>query len=93
MASIDKGYITCSEITAHGIADNSRGWILYGADSIGKNNITFRIPKFGTRRIDIPPIATHLLSNPDQYLTSVENFFRKSSLDELSQLLSSLNET
>ena len=39
-------------------------------------------------RIDTPAVATHLLVNPDQYLTSIGKFLRKSSLDELPQLFS-----
>lgn len=41
-------------------------------------------------RIDTPPMATHLLSNPENWLTPIGPFLRKSSLDELPQLLSIL---
>jgi O-antigen biosynthesis protein WbqP len=41
-------------------------------------------------RMDTPAVATHLLSNPDEYLTPVGSFLRKSSLDELPQLWSVL---
>jgi O-antigen biosynthesis protein WbqP len=66
----------------------SRGPALYWSDRIGKNNRVFSMPKFRTMRIDTPAVATHLLSNPSQYLTPCGSFLRKSSLDELPQLWS-----
>ncbi len=68
----------------------SRGPVLYWSDRVGVNNTIFRMPKFRTMKIDTPPVATHLLSNPDHYLTPIGKFLRKSSLDELPQLLSIL---
>lgn len=66
----------------------SRGPVLYWSDRVGRNNQIFRMPKFRSMRIGTPAVATHLLSNPDSYLTPVGSFLRKSSLDELPQLLS-----
>lgn len=66
----------------------SKGPALYWSKRIGKNNEIFLMPKFRSMRLDTPQVATHLLANPDQYLTPVGNFIRKTSLDELPQLLS-----
>ncbi len=64
----------------------SKGPVLYWSDRVGRNNVIFRMPKFRTMRIDTPAVATHLLGDPDQWLTSIGKFLRKSSLDELPQL-------
>ena len=66
----------------------STGPILYWSDRIGRNNKIFKMPKFRSMRIDTPAVATHLLANPEQFLTPVGSFLRKSSLDELPQLWS-----
>ncbi len=66
----------------------SRGPVLYWSDRVGKNNVLFKMPKFRTMKADTPAVATHLLTNPDKYLTSTGKFLRKSSLDELPQLFS-----
>jgi O-antigen biosynthesis protein WbqP len=68
----------------------SRGPAIYWSDRVGRNNVIFRMPKFRTMRTDTPAVATHLLGNPDQYLTPIGSFLRKSSLDELPQLWSIL---
>jgi len=68
----------------------SEGSVLYWSDRIGKNNTIFKMPKFRTMSIDTPAVATHLLDDPDQYLTPVGDFLRRSSLDELPQLFSIL---
>ena len=66
----------------------STGPILYWSDRVGRYNKTFKMPKFRTMRVNTPAVATHLLSDPEQFLTPVGSFLRKSSLDELPQLLS-----
>jgi O-antigen biosynthesis protein WbqP len=68
----------------------SKGPIIYWSNRIGRQNKIFRMPKFRTMRVDTPTVATHLLTSPDQYLTPIGSFLRKSSLDELPQLWSIL---
>lgn len=68
----------------------SKGPVLYWSDRVGIDNHIFKMPKFRTMRIDTPAVATHLLKEPDAYLTSIGSFLRKSSLDELPQLWSVL---
>lgn len=68
----------------------SEGPILFKQRRIGKDNKEFKILKFRTMRIDTPNVATHLLENPEQYITSIGKFMRKTSLDELPQLFNIL---
>ena len=68
----------------------SKGHVLHWSDRVGLNNTIFKMPKFRTMKIDTPPVATHLLENPDQFLTKAGKFLRKTSLDELPQLCSIL---
>ena len=69
----------------------SNGPILYWSDRIGRNNAIFKMPKFRSMRLGPPVVATHLLSNPDSFLTPIGSILRKSSLDELPQLWCILN--
>lgn len=64
----------------------SKGPALYWSDRVGRNNVIFSMPKLRTMRVDTPVVATHLLPHPDQCLTPIGGFLRKSSLDELPQL-------
>lgn len=66
----------------------SKGSVLYWSDRIGRNNQIFSMPKFRSMKTDTPIVATHLLDDPDQYLTSIGKFMRRTSLDELPQLWS-----
>lgn len=68
----------------------SPGPALYWSDRVGAHNRIFRMPKFRTMRIGTPAVATHLLSDPDAWLTPIGGFLRRSSLDELPQLWSIL---
>lgn len=64
----------------------SPGPILFWSSRVGRYNQLFKMPKFRSMRIDTPSVATHLLHNPDRWLTPIGSFLRKSSLDELPQL-------
>ncbi len=66
----------------------SRGSILYWSDRVGRHNAIFKMPKFRSMQVGTPAVATHLLNDPDTYLTPVGSLLRKSSLDELPQLWS-----
>lgn len=66
----------------------SPGPVLYWSSRIGRRNQLFQMPKFRTMKVGTPAVATHLLSDPDRYLTPIGSFLRKSSLDELPQLWS-----
>jgi len=68
----------------------SPGPALYWSDRVGRHNRIFKMPKFRSMRTDTPAVATHLLQNPEQWLTPIGSFLRKSSLDELPQLWSIL---
>ena len=68
----------------------SPGPVLYWSDRVGRLNRIFKMPKFRSMRVGTPAVATHLLSNPEAYLTPIGSFLRKSSLDELPQLWSIL---
>jgi len=68
----------------------SKGSALYWSDRVGSNNKIFKMPKFRSMLVDTPTVATHLLDNPDAYLSPIGDFLRRSSLDELPQLFSVL---
>lgn len=68
----------------------SPGPTLYWSSRVGRHNRLFMMPKFRSMRIETPAVATHLLQNPDQWLTPIGSLLRKSSLDEMPQLWSIL---
>lgn len=72
------------------VRSTSPGPALYWSDRVGRGNRLFRMPKFRSMRVDTPALATHLLTNPQAYITPVGAFLRKTSLDELPQLWSIL---
>ncbi len=70
---------------------DSKGPILFKQKRIGIYKCHFNILKFRTMRIDTPKdTPTHLLEEPDQYITKVGKFLRKTSLDELPQIINIL---
>lgn len=77
-------------IVALAVKFTSPGPMLFKQRRIGKDNVEFEIYKFRTMRIDTPNVPTHLLENPEQWITPVGKFLRKTSLDELPQLFNIL---
>ncbi len=75
--------ITCLYIL---IKVTSKGPAVYWSDRIGKNNKIFKMAKFRSMRIETPELATHLLNDPEQWVTPIGKVMRKTSLDELPQL-------
>lgn len=68
----------------------SKGPILNWSDRLGRGNRLFKMPKFRTMRVGTPQVASHLLADPNAWLTPIGGFLRRSSLDELPQLWSIL---
>tara|TARA_B100001758_G_C18293844_1_gene548514 strand:+ start:77 stop:661 length:585 start_codon:yes stop_codon:yes gene_type:complete len=66
----------------------SSGPALYWSIRIGKDEHKFSMPKFRTMKEDTPAVATHLLGNIEDHLTSFGRLLRKTSLDEVPQLYS-----
>ncbi|HGV8439220.1 TPA: sugar transferase [Enterococcus faecium] len=70
---------------------DSKGPVIFKQKRVGKNKTLFYIYKFRTMKVDTPKeTPTHLLSNPDFFITRVGKFLRKTSLDELPQLFNIL---
>ena len=68
----------------------SFGPVLYWSDRVGQGNVIFKMPKFRTMQINTPVMATHKMTNPNEFLTPIGGFLRRNSLDELPQLFSIL---
>ena len=68
----------------------SKGPALYWSERVGLDNSIYKMPKFRTMKIDTPQVATHLMSNPEKFLSPIGGFLRQTSLDEIPQLLSIL---
>ena len=65
----------------------SKGPVFFKQERIGKDNINFMIYKFRSMRTDTPDVPTHLLDDPEIFITKVGKFLRKTSLDELPQFI------
>jgi len=70
------------------ISLTSKGPVLHWSNRVGLKGVVFKMPKFRSMREDTPPLATHLIPNPDEFITPIGGFFRRTSLDELPQLYS-----
>ena len=68
----------------------SEGPVLHWSDRVGHGNRVFKMPKFRSMRTNAPQVATHLLREPEAYLTPIGGFLRRNSLDELPQFYSVL---
>ena len=69
---------------------DSPGPAIHWSRRVGRFNQIFRMPKFRTMRTDAPDVATHLLADPQAWITPLGRFLRRASLDELPQLWSVL---
>ncbi len=77
-------------VLAAAVRLDSPGPALHWSRRVGHHSSEFRMPKFRTMRIGAPDVATHLFPDPDQWITPLGRFMRRTSLDELPQLWSVL---
>ena len=68
----------------------STGPALYWSNRVGRDNVLFSMPKFRTMKTDTPAVATHLLGDPESHLTPIGRVLRRTSIDELPQLVAIL---
>ena len=73
-------------IVSIAIVIDDPGPIIFKQKRVGKNKKLFWLHKFRSMKVKTPDIPTHLLENPEQYITRVGKFLRKTSLDELPQV-------
>lgn len=73
---------------------DSKGPVFFKQKRVGKNKKLFGIYKFSTMYTDTPPseMPTHLLNDPDRFITKAGHFLRKTSLDELPQIINIIKE-
>lgn len=78
-------------IIAIAIKIDSRGPVFFKQKRVGMGKVNFNIVKFRTMKIDTPKnVPTHMLENPEQMITGFGKFLRKTSLDELPQIINIL---
>jgi len=65
----------------------SPGPVLFHSERVGRNNKRFMMIKFRSMRIDTPQVATHLMTAPALYLTPIGGLLRRTSIDEIPQLI------
>ena len=75
-------------LVAIAVRVTSSGPVLYWSERIGRDNRPFQMPKFRSMRVGTPALASHLLEHPERWLTPVGALLRKTSLDELPQIMS-----
>lgn len=74
-------------IIAIAIKIDDPGPVLFKQKRVGIHKTYFNLYKFRSMKVNTPDVPTHLLTNPEQYISRVGQFLRKSSLDELPQLI------
>ena len=67
------------------------GPAIFKQKRVGKDKKLFKLYKFRSMKMNTPELPTHLLKNPEQYISKVGKFIRKTSIDELPQLFNILN--
>lgn len=77
-------------LLALAVRATSPGPAIHWSKRVGRGNVLFLMPKFRTMRIDTPQVATHLMAEPERWLTPIGGILRRTSLDELPQLISVL---
>ncbi len=77
-------------LVATAVRLTSPGPALFHTERIGRNNTRFRMLKFRSMRTDTPQVATHLMKDPALFLTPIGGVLRKTSIDEIPQLLNVL---
>jgi O-antigen biosynthesis protein WbqP len=78
-------------VVAVAIKIDDPGPVFFKQKRVGINKTYFNLYKFRSMKLNTPDIPTHLLENPDQYIIKIGKFIRKTSIDELPQLLNILS--
>ena len=77
-------------VTAILLKANSSSSVIHWSTRVGRDNKTFKMPKFRSMRVGTPAVATHLMTDPEQFLSPIGKLLRKYSIDEFPQLFSIL---